>query len=144
VLSTEARELVATHTYGESGSYEVVLTITDDDGGVNHVAITVEVATVDESMDAMGDYLDGLDSSSFSRNSVSRRDALVRHLDTISNMVDRGRTDMAIRMIQSAFMVTPSGHIGPILRDTWIVDPTVSEQVNQMALDLILLIQMES
>jgi hypothetical protein len=132
------------HTYMDSGTYLLTVTVSDDDGGIDTTTTMIEVANADGAMEALSGYLDGLDESSFFMNSMSRCRALSNHLDTISMMVDRGHTEMAIKMLERSFMVSLTGFSSSWMRNQWITDPVVSDDVAQMVGDLVDLIRMES
>ncbi|WP_279244293.1 PKD domain-containing protein [Candidatus Litorirhabdus singularis] len=53
--STSTDGLTPTHTYPDDGSYTVVLTVTDDDGGVGSDTLTVTVADAAPSANLVGD-----------------------------------------------------------------------------------------
>lgn len=124
------------HTYADSGTYTVVLGVTDDDGGAVTATGTVTVVTAGEAADIINDYIQALPEECFKNNAASRKDTFANKMAVISKMIDADKTDAALSKLLNDIRAKMSGDSDGKPQDDWITDPTAQKDLCMMIDDL--------
>ena len=114
-----------THTYADPGTYDVVLTVTDDDGGiVTSTSFQVIVLDVDEALDHINNYIQGLDNSYFKGKADIRKNVFDNMFDAIQDMFLDEEYNGIIQDLNNNVRSKCDGKIDGKTNDDWITDYT--------------------
>lgn len=86
--------LSASHSYATTGTFDVTLTVADDDGGVGRASTSVTVQTVKQALDSVSAFVQGLQSLN-----PGQRQSLVAKLDAASAAEGRGDATAASNIL---------------------------------------------
>ncbi len=84
------------HTYAAAGTYNVMLTVSDDDGGVSQVTTRVTVQTVAQALNTIGTYVNGI-----STLNAGQRNSLQAKLNAASASAARGDNNAASNQLDA-------------------------------------------
>ena len=92
----------AIYNYSAPGMYSVILTITDDDGGVGIETdtITVTIASPTDAIDLINDYIQNLPDDAFANNPDQRKNAFSNKFDQVKTKIEAGDYEGAINKLQ--------------------------------------------
>jgi hypothetical protein len=127
----------AEYIYELPGIYPVVLELADDDGGTVTTADTVHVATAQEALTAINDYIHMLPSTSFKNRAVQRRQALANKFKVVAKMISEDRSDPAVSKLLRDIFAKASGPVDGKDQDDWVTEPVACEDICLMINDLV-------
>jgi PKD repeat protein len=94
--ATSASGFTATHSYDRPGTYRVVFTVTDDDGGVGTATTYVTVLNTQQALTRIAGFVNGLTSLN-----VGQRNSLVAKLNAASAAAARGDNTAASNQLNA-------------------------------------------
>ncbi|MDG6219074.1 MAG: PKD domain-containing protein, partial [Candidatus Thermoplasmatota archaeon] len=113
-----------THTYSEPGTYNVALTVTDDDGGVvTATTFEVIVLNIEGAKHHINDYIQNLDDSFFKGKAATRKNAFDNMFNALDNMLDNEEYWGMIQHLNNNIRSKCDGTVDGKKGDDWITDP---------------------
>jgi hypothetical protein len=107
----------------------VTLRVTDDDGGSDTESMRVTVASAEEAVQMIGDYLRDLPASAF-RGAANDRKALSNLLKAVLRTLSRENHKAAIIQLEAIRRIVDG-------RPSWITDPAARRDICMMIDDLV-------
>lgn len=126
-----------TYAYSTPGEYMVVLTITDDDGGVQTATTTITVLAPGEALGVLNDYIQSLPDDAFKNNADQRKNAFSEKLAEVSELIESGQYQEAIDKLENDIRAKCDGSLGGNSKNDWIKDPEAQQEIVAMIDDLI-------
>ena len=130
--SSVSGTLTPTHSYATTGDFVVILTVTDNDGGVGTDTQSPHVADLSEAADLVIAFINGLPDSAFARNPDVNKATLARLIGQAQAAADRGNNRAAGNLWERAIRRTMDGSVGGRANDDWITDPAVQDLLNRV------------
>jgi PKD repeat protein len=134
--ATGATQVV--HAYAQPGTYNVTLTITDDDSGVGiSVPRAISVLGVRQAVQVLDDYIQGLPDGAFRKPVKQRRNTLHRQLTEVGQLIDNEQYQEAIDLLSDAIRAKADGYVDGNPRDDWITDTEAQQEICDMIDDIV-------
>jgi len=125
--SPEINPITVTDTqyyiYDQPGTYDITLTVTDDDGGVNTTTYQVIVMDAEDAKHDINDYIQGLDDSVFKGKADKRKNAFDNKFNALDHMLDNENYWGMIQALNNNIRSKCDGEVDGKKGDDWIKDP---------------------
>lgn len=110
------------HTYSEPGTFNVVLTVQDDEGGTGTAKKDVKVMTASETMDFTISFIQDLPDSCFDKKPEQQKNAFSEKLEAVKNAIAAGGLEGAINKLQNDIRPKVDGSVDGNSgnKDDWI------------------------
>ncbi len=125
-----------TYVYPAPGTYTMELTVTDDDGGTDTVAIQIIVATFAEAREDLADYIQGLTDDAFKGNADQRRKAFANMFIALDAMIADEEWNGFVQALNNNIREKADGYVDGKAKDDWIVDETAQEHITRKIDDI--------
>ncbi len=110
------------HVYTTPGTYEAVLDVLDDDGGIGSAATSVKVMTAKEAVDFIDDYIQALPESFFKQPSDNRKATLSDKLDAVRQILDGETAAATANKLRNDLRAKMDGSLGENPNNDWILE----------------------
>lgn len=125
------------HTYTAPGTFETILDVIDDDGGMGSVTASVKVMTAQEAVGFIDAYIRALPGSFFRQPGANRKSTLSNKLDALKHILDGENTQAAINKLRDDLRDKMDGSVGGNPNNDWILDAEAQGQLCLMIDELI-------
>lgn len=125
------------HAYSAPDSYQVTLTITDDEleAGTSSPR-PVEVLDAEQAIVVLDEYIQGLPNSAFKGQAAQRKNALQNKLAAVIQLIGAEEYQQAIDKLQNDVRAKADGLIDGNPNDDWIVDSMAQQEICRMIDDI--------
>jgi Tol biopolymer transport system component len=134
---TATGTLTPTHAYSDNGMYPVILTVTDDDGGIGTDNMEITILSEEEAITTVDDNIQDLSDDAFKINPDQRKNALSEKLDEVIGLIEAGEYQEAIEKLQNDIRAKADGYVDGNPVNDWITDPDEQQELCMMVDDLI-------
>jgi len=114
--------LTPTHIFSDPGFYTITLMVTDDDGDSGQDSITIEVVDELDALDDLGDYIQSLPDSNFSKIPNIFKKIMNLRIESIRSLLSDQKYRAATFNIRKNIKGKADGTQGGISKDDWIID----------------------
>lgn len=129
------------HVYDAPGSYALVLSIQDDDGGSGQDTVVVKVFTPAEALDFLDEFLHDLPAACFRGQAPQRQNALSQKLAAVKQLLATGDVLTAVEKLTDDIRAKSDGWIDGYPNNDWVIEEQAQGKLCSMldALNLYLL-----
>jgi PKD repeat protein len=125
------------YSYNTPGSYTVMLTIEDNDGGSGSAEYELTILSGIEATQAIDEIIQNLSNDAFKNNARQRKNALSQKLSKVGHLITDGNYAEAINKLQHDIRSKMDGFIDGKSKNDWIIDD-VAQQALTAKIDLLI------
>jgi len=120
-------QVIVTHSYQNSGIFNVTLTIKDDDEGGGTDQMEIEVLSGAQAIYVIDDYIQNLDGDAFNKNPVQKKSVFSKKLGEVTQKINEENYQEAIDKLTNDLRAKMDGFFGGHPKNDWIIDPDAQE-----------------
>jgi 1-phosphatidylinositol phosphodiesterase len=118
------------HVYGGAGTYNVVLTITDEDGGIGDDSLEVWIRTASEAVDFLDSLIQDLPPSCFRGQAAQRKQTFSNKCQAVKNALGAGgNLQGVINRLMNDIRTKADGSVDGSSHNDWITCQEAQEEI---------------